>query len=344
MSENTTNNKSGKDDEIDLFDLFRRMGRTLNNWSHALGKGFLISLVFILKRWILLALSVALGIGISYFMKMTSESFYTSDLVLRNNAYVYHTKKDPAKPALISVSDLVSHVNRLQLFCKQKNTAAFAEAISSSNDQIINILDISAFWVIDKGADGIPDYIDYSNSQNVYDTVNVRMKDRFDIRVRIKTPQDLSKVRDGILRYINSDSLIKQRNRLRIRQYNELVARYSYDIKQLDSLQKVKYFEESRNVLPRGGGQMVFLQEQKTQLLYTDIQNLYDKKQNLETDLNLYKDAVTVLSDFTLPANRDNGALYYGKYIIPVTVLITLLLLIMMANRRKLKEIYKKYS
>jgi hypothetical protein len=343
MSENTTNNKPGKDDEIDLLDLFRRMGRTISRWAHALGTGLLISVVFMLKRWIPLGISIALGIGISYFIKMTSESFYTSDLVLRNNAFVYHTKKEISKPAIISVSDLVSHVNRLQLFCKQKNTAALAEAISSSHDQIKNILDISAYWVIDKGADGIPDYIDYSNSQNVYDTVNVRMPDRFDIRVRIKTPQDLSKVRDGILRYINSDSLFKQRNRLRIRQYNELVDRYSYDIKQLDSLQKVKYFEESRNVLPRGGGQMVFLQEQKTQLIYPDIQSLYDKKQNLETDLNLYRDAVTVLSDFTLPANRDNGALYYGKYIIPITFLITLLLLIILANRSKLQEIYRKY-
>ena len=44
MSE-TTQNKSTNNDEIDLLDLFRKMGRTLNNWVNALGRAFLISFV-----------------------------------------------------------------------------------------------------------------------------------------------------------------------------------------------------------------------------------------------------------------------------------------------------------
>ena len=65
MSEITTN-KNVRDDEIDLLDLFKRMGRTLNRWGMALGKAFLISVVYILKRWLPLGLSIVAGIGISY--------------------------------------------------------------------------------------------------------------------------------------------------------------------------------------------------------------------------------------------------------------------------------------
>jgi hypothetical protein len=105
----------------------------------------------------------------------------------------------------------------------------------------------------------------------------------------------------------------------------------------------VKYFEETRNVKPNSGGQIVFMQEQKTQLVYGDIYALYTRKQELESERDLYKGVVTVLSDFSLPAKRDNGAMYYGKYIIPLVFFITLLLLIILANRIKIGEIYKKY-
>ena len=70
---------------------------------------------------------------------------------------------------------------------------------------------------------------------------------------------------------------------------------------------------------------------------------LYTKKQHLESERDLYKGVVTVLSDFSLPARRDNGGMYYGKYVIPIIFFVTLLILIILANRKKLEEIYKKY-
>jgi hypothetical protein len=191
--------------------------------------------------------------------------------------------------------------------------------------------------------DETPDYVDYRDNHNVYDTINVRMADRLDIRVKIKVPQELSLVRDGIISFIERDSLFQQRNRVRTKQNFGLLARLNYDILQLDSLQKIKYFEETKSRQPSGGGQMIFLQEQKTQLIYTDIYPLYSKKQNLEGEIDLYKGIVTVLSDFSLPAIRDNGTLYYAKQIIPLFFCLALIVLILLANRKKLEEIYKKY-
>ena len=78
-------NKHVSDNEIDLLELFRRMGKTMNRWGKALGRAFLISIVFILRRWLPLGLSIAAGIGVSYLLKTTSNSSYTSDLVFRNN-------------------------------------------------------------------------------------------------------------------------------------------------------------------------------------------------------------------------------------------------------------------
>jgi hypothetical protein len=317
------------------------MGRTLSRWGEALGKAFLMSVVFLMKRWLPLGLSVAAGIGISYLLKTSSASFYTSDLVFRNNLALMDKKT--LRDNSGTTSEIISKINKLHAFCSENNQAALSLALSMKAESVRDISDISAYWIIDQSRDGIPDYVDYKENHSSSDTNNIRMQDRLDIRVKINSPQDLNLVRDGIIKFIENDSLYQQRNRVRLIQNHDLLVRLNYDILELDSLQKVKYFEETRNMKPGNGGQIVFMQEQKTQLVYGDIYSLYAKKQNLESERDLYNGIVTILSDFSLPTKRDNGAMYYGKSIIPFFFLVTLLILILTANRRKLQEIYQKY-
>ena len=340
MPESTTN-KNVRYDEIDLIDLFRRMGRALNRWGKALSIAFLTTLVFLVKRWLPLGLSIIAGIGISYLLKTTSPSFYTSDIVFRNNLVLMDLKTQRDNSG--TTSEIISKINKLHTFCAGGNSMALSDALSMKPNAVRNISDISAYWIVDQSRDGIPDYVDYKGSHSAYDTINIRMQDRMDVRVKINSPQDLKLIRDGIVNFIGSDSLYQQRNRLRLRQNVELLSRLSFDIIQLDSLQKVKYFEETRNMKPGNGGQIVFMQEQKTQLVYNDIYSLYSRKQILESERDLYKGIVTVLSDFSLPAKRDNGSMYYGQYLIPFFFLLTLLVLIILTNRKKLKEIFNKY-
>jgi hypothetical protein len=305
------------------------MGKALNRWGRALARICIITIIFLLKRWLPLTISLVAGVAISFYLKTGSESFYISDMVVRNNS--------------VSNSDMISYINKLHGYCKERNKAALADALSDKPESVKNIVDISAYWIIDKGKDGIPDKVDYFNSHNVYDTINVRMQDRFDIRVRIKTPQELLKLKNSIFAFVKKDSLFQQKNRVRLRQNRELLGRLDYDILELDSLQKVKYFEETRSRKPQNGGQMIFLQEQKTQLVYPDIYTLYSRKQNLELERDLYPEILTVLIDFNLPAKPKNTTLFYGKFIIPALFIITLVLLIFLANRKKLKELFNRY-
>lgn len=341
MSDNSTENKNARNDEIDLLDLLQRIGAAISKGFGLLFRGFMISVVFLLRRWLPLSLSILAGIGVSYFLKSTSASSYTSDMVIRNNL-VLPDKKSISENYATS-SEIISKVNKLQLLCMDSNSSTLASAIAVKPDVAKNISDISAFWIIDEGRDGIPDFVDYKGNHSVYDTINIRMQNTLDIRVKITSGLDLNHVRDGIIKFIESDSLLQQKNRLRIKQTSELLQRYNYDIKQLDSLQKVKYFEETRNMKPGKDGQIIFMQDQKTQLVYGDILSLYDKKQKLEKEKDLYKTIVTVLSDFSLPTRRVNGAMYYGKNLIPIFFLITLLGLILIANRKSISDLFEKY-
>jgi hypothetical protein len=325
MSEKTTNNRNVKDDEIDLMDLFRRMGRTLTKWFNALIRAFLISVVFLVRRWLPLGLSIVIGLIASYFSEKTSVSQFTADLILRSNT--------------VPSSDLITYINRL----KHYNSDEISKALLLNSNESSNLVGIGAYWVIDNRKDQIPDYVDYENKFNLNDTGSVRMSDRLDIRVIIQEPKELNHVRNGIIKFIENDTLFQQKNRLRSKQNFDMLSRVNIDILQLDSLQKVIYFEETRSRKPQNGGQMVFLQEQKTQLLYNDMYALYRKKESLESEINLYGGLTTILNEFTRPLNRDNGIMYYAKDYVPKFLVVTLLGLIILANRKRLLDIYRRY-
>ena len=318
------------DGEIDLIELFRRIGRAIARGFSALGRAFLYVFFYVMRHWLPLGVSVFAGLVVSYILREASDSYYTTDLVMRTN--------------ILSNSDMIDHVNRLHTYSLEGNTYALQNALNIPQPQARNIIDISAFWIIDKGNDGFQDYVDYKENHNVYDTLNVLMKDRFDVRVRIKVPQELSMVRDGLLNYFNTDSLFLQRNRVRMAQNNALLGRYDYDIQQLDSLQKIKYYEETKNRYPQGGGQMIFLQEAKTQLVYSDIYTLYAKRQALELENMLYSGIVTVISDFSIPARRSNGLTYYAKNIVPLFFLLTIVFLVIWENRKRITKLSEKYK
>jgi hypothetical protein len=317
------------DDEIDLLELFRRMGRTISKWFNAIGRAFLVSVIFLIKNMVILLVSLLIGIGISYIIKWTTKPFYVSEITFRSN--------------VVPNAEMLSYINKLRYLLKQKNYSQVSAALSIKPENNQGIIDLEGFWVIDKNNDSIPDFIDYRNKHDVYDTLNVRMKDRFVIRVKVRDPGSLSSIRDGIESYANSNKIFQKKNELRLKQYDELLSRIDYDILQLDSLQKVKYFEETRNRIPEKGGQMIFLQEQNTQLVYDNIYSLYNKKQSIETEKSLYPEILSLVSDFSQPLKRFNGGFYYGKIIIPTVVGLMLLYLIFHRNRKKIREIYRAY-
>jgi hypothetical protein len=63
----------------------------------------------------------------------------------------------------------------------------------------------------------------------------------------------------------------------------------------------------------------------------------------LEANLTLYKDITTTLSEFSIPTKRVNGGTYYAIRIVPIFFGLTILILILLASRKKLQDIFNKY-
>ena len=327
MSEESTK-KNVNNDEIDIFEFMNRIGGVLKGWMNATGRAILISTVFLLKRWLPLSLTIIVGLVAAFIIQISLPPVYTSDLVLKTN--------------VISNEQMIAYINRLKTI---KDKSVLAKTLDISEEISNNIISIGAFWIIDQNRDTIPDKVDYSNTHNVYDTINIRMKDRFDIQARVKTPQDLSMVRDGLLNFINNNQLFQERNKQRLDQISERINRFDIDLARLDSLQKVKFFEETRIKSSQSVGQIIFSQEQNqnTQLLYNDIYFLIRQKQFLEAEQNTYGQIVTILNDFTIPAERTNSIAYYAIRIIPLLLIPMLLILICIAQKEAIKRIFEKY-
>jgi hypothetical protein len=327
MSEEHATKKNVNNDEIDIFEFVNRIGAVLKKWTNAIGRGILITIVFLFKRWIPLLLTIIMGLVISFILKTFSPTVYTSDLVLRNNT--------------VDNEQIIAYINR---FKDIKDKSILTEALGISKETSDNILNIGAFWIIDLNRDSIPDKVDYYNSHNVHDTIDVRMKDRFDIQVKIKSLQDLNNVRNGLIHYINSNQFFQEKNKIRLSQLSESIKRMEIDLSRIDSLQKVKYFEETRQRATQSGGQIVFNQGQSiTQLLHEDINKLLKEKQIMEIELNMYSQIVTVLNDFTIPAKRTNNLSYYATRTLPVLLIPVLLIMIFISRREAIKKILEKY-
>ncbi len=327
MSKNSSSEEMH--DEIDLLDLLKRFGKWVSKLFIAIGNSILVCIFFLVKNIVPLILSVLIGVALSFLEKWTNTPEYSSEITLRSNA--------------VSNAEMIPYINQLKKLVEEKNNPALASSLSMPEQSARKIKDIEAFWIIDKNNDSIPDFVDYKNNHNVYDTIDVRMKDRFVVRAKVYDPKDLSLIRDGLISYVNKNPFFQNKNTVRLTQIDEMLVRLNYDIKQLDSLQKVKYFEETRNRIPGKDGQIVFLQEQKTQLVYGDIYNLYQQKLSFDREKDLYRDILTITSDFFQPLKMMNGGAYYGKIVIPVCFGLMLLYLVFRRNRKKLREIYKKY-
>lgn len=328
MAENPEN-KPARNDEIDLLDLFRRMGNGLSRLFQKLGIAIVISIVFMFRNWIWLTISVALGIGLSFIMKNSLEDFYSSEMTISSNA--------------VTANEVISYTNKLHTFCLENNKEELAKALGLDQSKISMVKDIQAFKMIHKSKDGIPDYLDYTDRRSISDTLDAIMNDRLSISVNTSSPKELSEIKNGIFRFIEQNPFFAKQNAIRMTQNNEIIIRMDYDIKQLDSLQKIKYFEETKNKTAEKGGQLVFLQEQKTQLIYDEIYQLYIRKKYYEKQKDVFSGVITLLSDFTVPTKPKNGALYYGKTLIPIFFIVCIIVLVVFHNRKRLMETYNKY-
>jgi len=220
----------------------------------------------------------------------------------------------------INNSYVVSSINLLNDVFKQKNYSIAANYLNIDINRVQEIKSIEAFYTIDINKDGLPDYTDYKWKYNPRDTTK-RLDSYFVIRLEVYDESIFAQVRDGIKNYIYKNKFILDNNNERIRQNKILIETIENEIRKLDSLQKVEYFE-----LPQmqraTSNQMVVLNEKDRKLYHDQKLALEREKLRLEKDININSEPITVVQDFTPLSKAENP---YTKYAISLGLLFAVL-------------------
>ena len=294
----TNEQNSTQPQEIDLLEIFARIGKGLKNIIVFLLKGILFLIVFAIKRIHYLIGFVIVGALIGFVLFKSTKRYYSSDLV--------------AQPNGITSTDMVSYINDLHNLCEKNNASALAYALQMKDSTAKKIKDIQAFYIIDLNHDGIGDMVDFKNTYNPKDTSQRILENRIYVRVEVYDNKAFANVRNGLFRYLRSNTFVIKQNEIRKEQLKELISQCENEMSKLDSLQKTEYFGKYNNI-PVKGSQMMFLSEQQKPLYYEDMLKLVGRKQYYQKELELATDAFTIIKDFTNLTVAENPK---GKYII----------------------------
>lgn len=294
-------------DEIDLLELFSRMWQGFKNAINWIINLIVKFFLLLIRKSLWIISFGVIGLVVGYIFYANSKRFYSSEMTAISNS--------------INNSYVVSSINLLNDVFKQKNYPIAANYLNIDINRVQEIKSIEAFYTMDINKDRIPDYTDYKRQYNPKDTTIKRLDNYFVIRLEVYDESIFAQVRDGIKNYIYKNKFILDNNNERIRQNKILIETIENEIWKLDSLQKVEYFE-----LPQmqraTSNQMVVLNEKDRKLYHDQKLALEREKLQLEKDININSEPITVVLDFTPLSKAENPS---TKYAIPLGLLFAVL-------------------
>lgn len=323
MSNEQLNRPQNSSDEIDLIELFNRIGNSIKKGTIWIFDRIMDFILLLIRKslWILSFSIIGAFVGYSFFK--ATPRYYSSEMVAVSNA--------------LDNNYIVSSINLLDDLFKGGNYSIAASYLEMPVENSQQIKSIGAYYGIDVNKDGITDYVDYKKEFNPRDTSVRRIKDFFYVKLEVFSETVFGQARDGLKKYINKNNYVIENNNVRILQSEESIKSLNAEIKKIDSLQKIVYFEIPK-AQKQSNSQMVVLNEKEMKLYHEQILELERKKQELEKDIAINKDPITVVQDFTPLSKAENPV---TKYLIKWVSLFALLGFIVSLLWQFKKSIFK---
>lgn len=293
-------------DEIDLLELFNRMGRSIKKgfaWAY---QQILNFLMLLLRKSLWIIGFAIIGLVVAYILYQNTRRYYSSEMTAISNS--------------VNNTYVVGSINLLNDLFKHRNYSIAANYLNIDIAKAEQIKSVEAFYTIDINKDRIPDYVDYKRTYNPKDTMVKRLDNYFVTRIEVFDEAVFAEVREGIKNYIYKNKFIVDNNNERIRQNKILIETIEGEIRRLDSLQKVEYFE-----LPQmqraATNQMVVLNEKDRKLYHEQKLALEREKLRLERDNIINSEPITIVQDFTPLSKAANP---YSRYAYKLGILFAI--------------------
>lgn len=332
-------NLKDKEKEIDLLEVTGNVAKSVKKGSVVLFSFLwkIINLIFIiiyrlfnfgLNSWKWAAIVAIIGASSTYYLYNKSEPYYNSD--------GYGISRITSSQEIIQIINSISIPND-SLNVTLKND------LNLNPEVYNNIISLQASWLIDINGDGISDFVDYNNDyifDAKKDSLAVRMKDRFNVRVQVKNQTITDEVQTALLKYLSEHPFIKNLNSGRLNTIEGMVNVYGDQATMLDSLQYYEYFIEKQgngntlNGFKFGEFELLAGDNQKDKRLYhQDIISLKENAISSQSSLIYNTEPILFVGNLNNTSSRANGLMMYAKKV--AYPLIPLALLFFVIFKRK---------
>ncbi len=313
-----------RNDEIDLIEVFQKMGQGIKNLFNHFFNFLYKFLLFLIRRAFIIGIVLILLLAFGVFKYKTSPSFYSSTLEAYSNA--------------MSSIDMINYVNNINELFIEKDFEALESKLGINSTELEKIKKVKAYKVIDLNKDGVTDLVDFNEKYATSDTTI--SETRFVIKVEVFDQGVFPVIQKSILEYIESNNYIKELNTIRKRQLQELITKLNDEISLLDSLKKYEYFKKQDQLTPQAG-QLLVMNEKETQLYHEQIISLYRQKQSLEERLEIRMEPITIIQDFSALSVTENKLITYLKTYGIWGIVLGLLIAVFIENRKVIKKVFQ---
>jgi hypothetical protein len=316
-------NLKQQQDEIDLLELFSRIGDWFGKIFNNLFNIFIRIVYFFIRNAVWFIIFIILGVIVGIAMHKTTCLFYKSELIGFSHS-----------------------IDNIEVIRKVNN---WNYASDFTQEELNNIKTIGATYLLDINDDGIWDIIEDSKDikSEITDTIILKQRTygNFCIIVEVFDTTLIPKIKTKLFNYLENTKRVKSLNTIRITQQKALIPKVQKEIEDLDSLKKVEYFEKNKQMTAQFG-EMLLIGEQEPKLYYEEILKLVEKQQAIEKELFLYPDPFEIILDFSVPSKEENDKLsLIKKY--TITFFVFGFFIILYLDRRKyiinyVKKAYEK--
>lgn len=281
-----------------------------------------------------------IGAGATFYMYKTSDPYYNSD--------GYGISRITNSQEIIQIINSISIPNDEMKFTVKNDLNLPPEIYN-------NIKSLRASWLIDQNNDGIADFVDYNNDyafDKEEDSLAVRMKDRFNVRLEVWDQANTSDIQTALLYYLEQHPFIRSLNASRLSTIEGMVQVYGNQASILDSLQSHEYFIEQKTESALSGikfGEFEIMggdTDKDKRLYHQEIISLKEIALTNASTIEHKNAPILFIGNLNNTSSRANGLMSYAKRVAFMLIPLAFLLFVLfkrkdIENCFKIKEIFE---
>jgi hypothetical protein len=219
--------------ELNLSELLVLLFKSIGNLIKWLWNLFIQALrLSYRKKWIALA-SIVAGLAWGYFASTPDKQIHKASITLKTVVKGSPYSKD--------------FIKTLNADCGKKDKSSFAKKLNISEDEAKKIVSLKSFYLVDVGADGILDQVDYKESFKG-DTVNTWSDNYLYVEILSKDEKLFPAIREGIVYALNNDSSVQKEKAFMNLEHSDWVSMLDEELEKIKELQSKMFAEDVSNI------------------------------------------------------------------------------------------------